>query len=288
MAEKSMKTIVHYSLKLVSKKDNSEISPDHIRKCFLAISKTVNTSIELDDSANKKFHFLCNLKEHGSNIVYGYFKSAKYDYRPPLIEKGTHEERVSPKKTTEGELEKTHFAIRVDTEDALLLLEQKRSGISITSFVKYINKFIVNVINGYRVEAGLSVSGNFETKLGDLSRAMVVEIYVPHVMVTDSFGNKKISTNDVKNEAKITYSAVKKTSIKDTAKSFFDIMRNKKANYDISRIKIYGKTGSNAQTLLDTDHLKDKSSIKVELDANNQVDSDSMLLALKNAIGGNG
>jgi len=288
MAEVSTKTIVHYSLKLLANKDNSECSPEYIKKCLLNINSTDKSNIEFDDYANKKFHFLFHLEDNKSNILHGYFKSAKYDYRPPLIEKGTHVERVSPKKTTEGESEKTHFAIRIDKEDALLLLEQKKVGVSINILVRYLNKFIGKVIVGHRVEAGLSVSGNFKSKLEDLSRAMSVEIYVPHKIVTDSFSNKTIHTKDVKQEAKITYSATKSKSIKSTAVSFLDIMRSKKPDYDISRIRVYGKTESNALTLLDTDHLKDKSVLKVKLDSNKQVDSDSMLSALKSAIGGDG
>jgi hypothetical protein len=45
-----------------------------------------------------------------------------------------------------------------------------------------------------------------------------------------------------------------------------------------------GKTQNNANTLLDTNCLKDRNTVQVDLDANNQVVSDSMFKALKGTM----
>ncbi|GFO63998.1 hypothetical protein [Geomonas paludis] len=131
MTETSTRTIVHYSLKLISKHDNSEANPALIKSCFEAIASLPKVERKHDDATSKKVHFLDHTVRSGTNILSGYFKSAKYDYRPPLIDKNTLAERRSPKSKSEGEQEKTHFALRVDKDDALLLLEQKKAGISI-------------------------------------------------------------------------------------------------------------------------------------------------------------
>lgn len=290
MVDTATRTLVHYSLKLVSNKDLTEASPKFISKCVMFIKGLETVKAQYNDPISKKFHFLAYAIPSSTNadVITGFFKSAKYDYMPPLIEKDTLVERKSPKKKTEGELERTHFALRVFKGDVLLLLEQKKSGVSITKFVNYLNSYLSNVVTGHKVVAGLSIAGTFTSKLDDLARAVSVEIHVPHAIVTDTFSKTKISTKDVKEDAVITFSAKRSTSIKKMAVDYFKVMRSKSPDVDIHRIKVYGKSEGNSPTVLDTDQLKDRSTVIISLDINKQVDSDSMLGALRETIGGTG
>jgi len=272
------RTITHYSLIVQQNKNQKEVDPVAIKNCLDFIAAQDKENVKYDDTSAHKFHFLASL-HHDSDCLLGYFKSARYDYRPPLIDKDTLIERKSPKKVSEGESELTHFAIAIEDDDALLLLEQKRSGVSINTMVRYLNIFMKTVLPGHTIVAGLSVKGDFNAKLKELSRAVSVDIYMPHSVVTDTFENEPISTKNVKANAVITLHAEKTHSILSSAKDLYLKMTNHKA--DISRIKIHGKTASNTDILLDTNKLKDKNTVKVELDENNQVISNSMLGVLK-------
>ena len=278
---KSSRTIVHYALKIQQNKGLVDANPLLIKQCIVHIFGLAKKLKKYEDQGVKRFHVLASLSDETDYMV-GRFFSAKYDYRPPLIDKNSLAERDSPKAVSEGEKELTHFAITFDQNDALLLLEQKKTGISINTVVKYLNSFLHKTTPGHSIIAGLSVKGDFNSKLKDLSRAVSVEIYVPYNKYTDTFGKEPISTKNIKQDAVITLSAEKSQSISESAKDLYRKMTDHKA--DISRIKIYGRTAGNAATVLDTHCLKDRNTVQVDLDANNQVISDSMFEALKQTM----
>jgi hypothetical protein len=220
-------------------KDLKDADPALIKECLTKTFGLKKTLKKYEEQSAKKFHVLSSLTDETDYMV-GRFFSAKYDYRPPLIDKNSLEERDSPKAVSEGEKELTHFAIAFDKDDALLLLEQKKSGVSIQTFVKYLNNFIKNNAPGHSIIAGLSVKGDFNSKLKELSRAVTVEIFVPYSKYTDTFGKEPISTKNIKQDAKITLTAEKSQSISETGKDLYRKLTDHKA--DINRIKIYGKT----------------------------------------------
>lgn len=283
MAIKSTRTVIHYALKIQQNKGLKDADPLLIKQCIVKTFGLAKHLKKYEDIGVKRFHVMSSLIDE-TDFMVGRFFSAKYDYRPPLIDKNSLAERESPKAVSEGEKELTHFAITFDQNDALLLLEQKKSGISINTLVKYLNSFLKQTVSGHTIVAGLSVKGNFKSKLKELSRAVSVEIYVPYNKYTDTFGEEPISTKNIRQDAIITLSAEKSLSISESAKDLYRKMTNNKA--DISRIKIYGKTQGNTSTMLDTHCLKDRNTVQVDLDANKQVVSDSMFKALKQTMEG--
>ena len=76
-----------------------------------------------------------------SILITGLFKSAAYKYRPPYWDTETDEERESPKKQTEGEKEKTHFAIKITNDEVFLLVEVNGNGVSVNNIISYLNQF---------------------------------------------------------------------------------------------------------------------------------------------------
>lgn len=80
-------------------------------------------------------------KNNEDLTIVGFFRSADHKYRPPYWDVETDEERDSPKKVTEGELEKTHFGLRLTSTDVFLLLEVNGKGISVNNVVSYLNDF---------------------------------------------------------------------------------------------------------------------------------------------------
>lgn len=114
--------------------------------------KTLRKKDKFFELKNDKFCFIDSVDEDiiDSNIILykGYFKSARNEFRPNLINKVTGNERKNPKEITEGDIEKTHFVIKVSKSDkeVYLLLEKNYYGITSNNFINYISGFTKSYI----------------------------------------------------------------------------------------------------------------------------------------------
>lgn len=278
----STRKITHFSIKIENTKINKIVDAKVFHKCFKKIKQLDKIKRVYDNTELNRFHFLFSYIGDGQ-YGRGYFKSAKYNHRPDLIDKKNLSERHNPKKMTEGEAEKTHFSFGINGNEILLLLETKRDGVQINTFQMYLESFLRKTNPNYRLNVGLSVTGDFNDKLKEMERVSSVEIYTPYRQVSDTFGNIPISKGDTQEDAIVTFKAKRSHSIKNTAKSFYNAFTNTKRD-DVARVRVYGKTASESTILLDTNILKDHDIIKVELDENGQVTTESILPALKQLI----
>lgn len=279
----SARKITHYSIKLENYKTGSVVQADKLQECFRTIIKLDKQKRVHDNPLLNRFHLLFSYKEK-DEYSWGYFKSAKYNHRPDLIDKENFSERSNPKKMTEGEGEKTHFAMGINNNEILLLLETKRDGVQINTFQTYLEPYLKKINQHYILNIGLSVKGDFNSKLKELERVTLVEIYTPYTQVSDTFGsNIPLDKGDVQEEAVVIFKAQRAKSLKSTAKAVYNIFSNTKRD-EVSRVRVYGKTSSQSTILLDTNRLKDHDTIKVELDDNGQVTTESILPAMKKLV----
>src|SRR5690606_21700207 len=95
-----------------------------------------------DRPRQNKFHFLSSVDFRSPTRQDVVFKSAKYNHRPPLIDRNTAEERSNPKRLQEGDSERTHLGILVSDDEATIIMEERRSGISRTILESYLNTFL--------------------------------------------------------------------------------------------------------------------------------------------------
>jgi len=276
----STRKITHYSVRLTDSKTGKDVDVTIIDNCFKSIVKLEKLKRIYDNTDINRFHFLFSYNcEQKCGL--GFFKSAKYNHRPDLIDKQNLSERQNPKKTTEGEAEKTHFGIGFAGNEALLLLETKRDGVQINTFISYLEFFIRNINKNYQVDVGLSVKGNFNEKLKEIERVSSIEIYTPYTQVSDTFGQSlPISKGDIKEDAIITFTAKRSHSIKEMANSLYNIFSSKQKN-EIGRIRVYGKTINESSILLDTSRLKDHDIVKVDIDDNGQVNTNNIFASIK-------
>lgn len=279
----STRKVIHYSIKIEDFKTGKVINTAIIDTCFNTIIKLGKQDRVYDAISVDRFHLLFSYVSDGK-FAGGFFKSAKYNHRPDLIDKQNLQERQNPKRLTEGEGEKTHFAIGFNGNEALLLLESKRDGVLIGTFQLYLEKFLRRIADSYDVTIGLSVKGDFKTKLKELEQVSSVEIFTPYTLVTDTFGETlPLSKSDIKDDAILKFNAKKRQSIKGLTNKIYEIFSHKQKD-KISRIKVYGKTARQSGILLDTDKLKDHDNVKVELDDNKQVITDSILPVMTDLI----
>lgn len=152
------------------------------------ISKQSKTKRFLDLKDNK-FCFLETVsKEQNENnvtIIKGIFKSARNEFRPNLIHKKTGIERKNPKEISEGDIEKTHFVIKVDkiNDEVYLFLEYNFHGIFTQNVIDYFENFYVQMLkpNGQSRNSSIKhfviAKNNFLTELETLNRTKMAEIY---------------------------------------------------------------------------------------------------------------
>jgi len=280
----SKRKVTRYAVRVIGKTDEEERPSALIKEVLKAVMRGPKEERRIDDTAHNRFHLLDAYNERSSNGV-GYFKSAKYHHRPPLISRLTLDERDNPKELEEGEAEKTHFAIGYGNKEALLLLESKAGGVSIGTFIQYLNKHLSRLISDGDnfIVYDLYVTGKFLDKLKEMSRATLAEMYTTSEVISDTFKKVIPMTSQTKEEVVLTIKAKRGLSIKDVIKSTYRYFSSKD-DQRITRIKVYGKSEDNDGILLDTNKLAESEYVEVDLDENGQVLTPSITDKLKAII----
>ncbi|GAB1473245.1 hypothetical protein MASR2M69_06860 [Bacteroidota bacterium] len=236
---------------IISKNKTERIHPlKQSKSCYLA-------SINIDS------------ENEGFTIITGFFKSGVSNFRPNLINVQTGEERDSPKNIDEGDVEKTHFCIKINSNEVFFILEKNGNGVSENQIVDYFKAFnrqwclSINKTKNYSLVLAAIGREDFIEAVNGLSRAQVAEVYFEKSLVGSealNFSNRLIP---LKNNVFLTMRAQKSESIKETLLEMaakMNIARNK-----ITKIRIFGKDNENHEVLIDSGFLCKKSTIEVDL-----------------------
>lgn len=224
-----------------------------------------------------------------NNIVYcGVFKSARSDFRPNLINKRTGNERVNPKEMNEGDIEKTHFLVKLSktNNEVYLFLEKNFMGISPSVFVNYITQFTTTYLKNIEQQKNFHIHktdilmNNFLTEVERLSRTTLAEVYFDKRLLGSEaldFSNRTIS---LRKDIVLTAKASIKESITEVGIDFWNKMQHKDSL--ISRVRIKGIDENNNSILLDTSLLCRQEYVSVDLDSRTgEVNSDQLLSRLQ-------
>ena len=226
------------------------------------------------DLKSDKFCFLDENTKIENNIISGYFKSARNEFRPNIINKNTGEERKNPKTKLDGEIEKTHFVIKIDksANEVYIFLETNFFGISILNITNYLNKFSKiyaaknNLSTAYSLKHSIVGINNFKTELERLYRTKVAEIYYDKQILGNDFLNLTNRLLPVKEDVILTVKAEKGMDIQNLAIKAYDLLESKNIDNGISRVRIKGEDGNGNDTTLDTGIMARKESIVASLD----------------------
>lgn len=221
---------------------------------------------------NDKFCFLDNLSID-QNFLSGFFKSARNEFRPNLINKTTGNERKNPKEKTEGDIEKTHFVIRVDNtnNEVYLFLEHNHTGISIQNVINYLNKFgreyasTNNINSRFSVFHQMIARNNFLTELDKLERTKIAEIHVDKQILGNDFLNFSNRTISIQKDILLKVKAERSEDIKNFAVDVYNKFSGKK-NDSISKIRIRGQDENGNETFIDTSFMGQVDFIPAKLD----------------------
>ncbi|MBQ4408446.1 MAG: hypothetical protein II852_15715 [Bacteroidales bacterium] len=250
-----------------------------------------------DDDKKQKFydlkdHKFCFLdyvyssKVDGYSIYEGCFKSARHEFRPSLINKLTGNERENPKDFNEGDVEKTHFVVKIVDDGVFLLWECNVRGVSPQNFVNYLNNFKRkqmidnNSEERFRIEKTDIVSEDFLTEIKKMSRTSLAEIYFDKRLLGGDALNFSNRTLTVKKDVMLSVKADLKESITNFAIDVWNKLNGSKSS--ITRIKVKGKDEDDNSVLLDTSFLRKTKSVRVEMDTDTgEIISTDILTSLK-------
>ena len=226
-------------------------------------------------------------------VVSGILKSAISNFRPKLINRRTATERDNPKEKAEGEIELTHFCIKIyNTEnykDVIILFERNSNGVSINNFINYLNNFNKNLAqkngqkNKYSIKHCIIAKEDIEDAITNLARTKVAELHVDKKILGSDALDFSNRIHSAQRDIVITVKAERKTSISDIA---LDALQSLKvANTKITRMRVWGETDDKQNILIDTSLFCKKTEIKCELNPETgEVSTAKILWQMKNII----
>lgn len=207
-----------------------------------------------------------------ADYCFGYFKSARNEFRPNLIDRKTLKERNNPKAKSEGDIEKTHFLIKRDsTGEIILFLEHNHSGITINNFINYLQKYSKdldvkdNKPNRYKLVFSIIAKHNFLTELEHMQRAKIAEVYIDKQLLGNEALNFSERFVSIKQEIKLIAKADLKSDLTNFGVDLFNKLNGKK-HYGINRIRIYGEDENGNNTYIDTNFMGRNDFINANLD----------------------
>ncbi|MBN2898119.1 MAG: hypothetical protein JXO44_05015, partial [Clostridia bacterium] len=256
------KKIGFYTLKLKRKRKKEEyVSPEELNGVFSFIDALADNERVQDFSTAqaKKFHFL--LKQTRKDAIQKIlFCSAKYNHRPPLVDKDTASRRSNPKLLTEGEEERTHIVFKYKADEIVAIMEEHRSGISINRVAEYLSSFADthyknnNDIRNWKFEIGVIPKENFLGEMERLERVLLGEVYTENRLLGSEYLNYSNRTESLRNDLVISIKAQPKKSIIDAIKDIYTKFTG--GGTEIQKIRIKGVTDVGTEVVLDTDIMK--------------------------------
>lgn len=208
----------------------------------------------------KKFCKLEELEEIGNEIQFGFIKSATQGFRPNLWDGKTDEERANPKNLTEGEIIKTHFAIKYTENEVFLILEQNRSGLSINAFLEYIwfkslSYFeTVDKEREYHLDYDMLIKENFEQELKKLNRVVSADVYVDKKILGDGALGYSNRIESIKESITLTIKAERKMDISSSVLDAF--YKFSAGGSEIIKIRATGRNKSKENVIIDTSFIQ--------------------------------
>jgi hypothetical protein len=220
------------------------------------------------------------------------FKSCKYNHSPDYMSSVDGSVRPSSKELFEGEKELTHLCIKVTSLEAEVILEERRSGVTINEVVKYLKKCLREyntanqITNNFKFEYGIVPSDDFITSLNGMTRVKVAEIY-KHKRILGSEALNLLNREDLsmKEDVMITMKAKQGESLGKTfLKRAYQVIGE---NVETKRIRVYGNDEGNKGIKLDSDMMKRLDFVKAELNENGVVNSSSIFEKMIESLGVN-
>lgn len=223
----------------------------------------------------------------GNTIISGLFKSARHTFRPNLLDRTTGDERASPKRLSEGDVEKTHFAFKLVVDEVFLVAEINGNGVSVSQMIEYFNYFTKKYIHSKGNKKSFSLKylkmgrTDFLAEIKLMKRVKLAKIYFDKKLLGTSCLNFSNRTTSLQRELELTVKANKLENISETAIDFYNSFSNI-SNDSISKVRIEGKDKNGTEVALDTSFMEKLDSIDIAVNpSTGEVETTEIITALK-------
>jgi hypothetical protein len=255
-----------------------------LHDCFVNTLNVIEQLSNLDRKrtiVGNKFGYLDTIASFNNNRRHQLvFKSATNNFRPPLLDKDTVNERDSPKSITEGETHKTHLVSKMVNGDLIVILESYRDGLTIRQVVNYLNSFSSDIENPYHFHAEMILKDDFLEELNGLERVVSAEIYVDKQLLGSETLNFSERINPVKHEVVLSVKALNRDNIVDFARDLYGKFTG--GRQEIRRIRLKGKSEDNSVVILNTDRIERQEYVHPGIDGNTgEIITDELLEAME-------
>jgi hypothetical protein len=293
--QKKVKVTFHTLVQRMWKKQNEdeiEERPFYLVEAILTYINKLAQKTKFHDLKNNKFCYLetISMEIISDDIVLltGFFKSARNEFRPDLVNKRTGKERKNPKEITEGDIEKTHFIIKIDKKqkEVFLFLENNFYGITINNIIDYLTNFSRKYSDVKGEKKNFTIvhydipRNNFLTELEALSRTAIAEVHFDKKLLGSNALNFSDRTISLQKDLVLTAKASAKESITEVGIDLWNKLKQKDS--PISKIRIKGIDQNKHNVLLDTTFACKTEYIEVDLNTDTgEVNSTQLFTGLK-------
>lgn len=213
-------------------------------------------------------------KKGNNKFVEIIFKSCKFHHSPNYMSSDDGSERESDKEPNEGEKELTHVLCKEGRDELVIILEERRSGVPITSIVKYFNHFLPlfwdNNEYGENKKIIITYSripiDDLEGAIQNLTRICSSEIFT-HKKILGSPVLGFLDEDDANMEDEIVVSCKVKRGEslrKRTGRKLYELAIAEERR--VERVRIKGKDEKGVGVTIDTYFTKRKESVEVPVD----------------------
>ena len=204
---------------------------------------------------NDRFCFLDKKSDNGQNLQI-VFKSAKHNFRSPLLDSVTLTERDNPKKLKEGERIKTHIVAKESEGNTVLLVEKSSLVMSINQIIEYLNNYLylINADNDLLFGYEIISKDNFLEEIEKLNRVVSTEIIVDKQILGSNALNYSNRTHSVNHEVSIKVKSIIRDSIYDFATDIYAKFNG--GDNKIKRVRIVGRNHQNNEITINTDFIE--------------------------------
>lgn len=221
------------------------------------------------------------------------FKSCKYNHSPDYMSSRDGSERDSEKELFEGEKEITHICMNVRTAEAEVILEERRSGVTIKEVVQFLNQCLRKYLtdNGrpknFKIIYTIVPHENFIRSLNGMERVVVAEIFNDkRVLGSETLALMDRVDNSINQDVIITLKANKGESLrKRTIRGIYESITGEENQ--VTRLRIYGKDDNSNSIKLDSDTIKKLEYVRTDLLDNGIVNTNSMFENMIELLGVN-
>ncbi|KJS18375.1 MAG: hypothetical protein VR69_00655 [Peptococcaceae bacterium BRH_c4b] len=241
-----------------------------------------NKAISIDSYTCDIINFSCACK-----VI---FKSCKYNHSPDYMSSIDGTERESDKQAHEGEKEKTHLCMKVNEVEAEMILEERKTGISVSQICYYLNKYLarymksINKARNFKIIYGIIPSEDFLSVLRSMSKVRIGELYTHKINLgSESMNLMEREDASMRDEIIITVKSNKGGSLlKRNIISLYNSLIS--GDSKVTRIRIYGTNEEGKIIKLDSDNMKKMEYVRALLDEKGIVESSSIFIGMMNIL----